>query len=391
MRSTYRISFVLATALTIAACTGATVGADDRRGTTAGLPSCPSGTALFTVTPVAVADIGGWVPLGALNPPAHTFPTDHQYVYLATFTTPALQHPVPLVAPGNIVITRARRTTYSNDGHTDYALTFAACREVAGEFGHVATVPAPLLARFGAIDQRCESYSPNAGLNVSTCYSNNIAVPVTAGEAIGTVGGAPNPASLDVSLWDTRVTPITYANAARWIVSSDGFDQLHVVGASDYFAEPARSAINAKVGSFDGRTQRTAQPLGGTIAVDVPGTAQGNWFAPGQPTHPEVPHLAIVPDAVDPTQIDVSIGTSQPGIAAGFYSFTPASGGATNRHPAQIVADGTIACAELRFGGVLLFQLRDASTLRVEARRSASTCASQTPFAFGVSTFDYVR
>lgn len=356
------------------------------------LASCASGTALLTVSPIAVNDIGGWVPLGAINPPGHTFPTDHQYLYLATFTTPALQRPVDLVSPGNVTVTRARRTTYSTDGHTDYALSFSPCAEVAGEFGHVATIAPTLLPRLGPFDQGCQTYSPNPGLSVSTCYTGNLDIAVSAGEALGTVGGAPNPASLDFSFWDRRVSALAYANPARWISSNDGFDNFHVVPASDYFAEPARSAIAAKLGSFDGLVRRTMAPMGGTIALDVVGTVQGAWLNASQPTHPETPHLAIVPDNVDPTQIVVSMGMSQPGFSGGQYRFAPDASGLVNRHPSQITTDGQVYCYELQYGGVLLVRLVDQTTLRVEGRPNATTCASQQPWVFTAgASFDYKR
>lgn len=385
--------------LVIAACTtfitiGACAGGERLAGTSPGsaLGACAQGTALLTVPPVALADVGGWVPLGAVGPPGHTFPTDHQYLYLATFTTPALQRPVDLVAPGNVTITRARRSTYSTDGHSDFSLQFSPCKETAGEFGHVATIAPALLSQLGPLDHGCNSYSPNPGLIVSTCYTRSIAVQVSAGDALGTVGGAPNPASLDFSFWDRRLTALRYANPSRWIVNNDGFDNSHVVPASDYFAEPARSEIAAKLGSFDGRVRRTTAPRGGTIELDVPGSAQGAWLNPSQPTHPESAHLAIVPDNIDPTQIVVSMGLSQPGFSAGQYRFAPASAGLVNRHPAQITADGQIYCFEPQFGGVILLRLVDATTLRTEARAAASSCASQQPWAFNTgASFDYKR
>lgn len=356
------------------------------------IASCPQGTALLTVSPVQPTDIGGWVPLGNLNPPGHTFPTDHQYLYLSTFSTPSAQRPVGLVSPGNVTITRARRTTYSTDGHTDYSVSFSVCADVAGEFGHVATIAPSVLSQLGAFDQGCDSYSPQPGLTVSTCFTRTIAVPLAAGEPLGTVGGAPNPASLDFSFWDRRVPALVYANPSRWIVSGDRFDSFHVVPASDYFAEPAKSAIAAKLGSFDGRMRRTAAPVGGTVALDVAGTAQGAWLHPSQPTHPETPHLAIVPDNVDPTQIAVSVGMSQPGFKSGWYRFTPQSTGQMNRHPSEITADGQTYCFELQYGGVLLLRLVDATTLRVEGRQTATGCASELPWVFNAgASFDYKR
>lgn len=386
-----RTVFAIAICVTIAACSG---GGDPVSGGSPApkVASCPQGTALLTVSPLQLGDIGGWVPLGNLNPPAHTFPTDHQYLYLSTFTTPSQQRPVDLVAPGNVTITRARRTTYSTDSHTDYSLSFSVCADVAGEFGHVGTITPSVLSQLGAFDQQCDSYSPNPGLTVSTCYTKSIAVPASAGEPLGTVGGPPNPAGLDFSFWDRRVPSLRYANPSRWIVSSDGFDNFHVVPASDYFAEPAKSAIAAKVGSFDGRVRRTVAPVGGTIELDVPGSVQGAWLNPTQPTHPETPHLAIVPDNVDPAQIDVSLGMSQPGFSSGQYRFMPVSTGQVNRRPSEITADGQTYCYELQYGGVLLVRLLDATTLRVEGRPSATTCASQQPWEFNTGAwFDYKR
>lgn len=161
-----------------------------------------------------------------------------------------------------MTIIRARRTQYSA-GNADYSIGFSPCAEVQGDFGHVATITPALLSKLGAFNTACSSYSPAPGQTVSTCYTQNIAVKVAAGEMLGTA------ARLDFSLWDRRVTPLKYANASRWR-------------------------------SFDGRTRRTAAPVGGTIEVDIMGTAQGAWFHPTQPVNPESPHFAIVPDNVDP-------------------------------------------------------------------------------------------
>jgi hypothetical protein len=256
----------------------------------------------------------------------------------------------------------------------------------------VATIATAVLSRLGTFDQGCNSYSPSPGLSVSTCYTRTISIAISAGELLGTVGGAPNPASLDFSFWDTRIASLKYANPARWIANTEALDNFHVVPASDYFAEPTKSAVAMKVGSFDGRVRRTMMPTGGTIEVDVPGSVQGNWLNGSQPTHPETPHLAIVPDNVDSAQIDVSMGMSVPFFPTAQYSFRPTSSGLVNRHPAQITPDGQTYCYELQYGGVVLLQLVDASTLRVEGRSSATSCASQQPWVFAAGrTFDFKR
>jgi hypothetical protein len=333
----------------------------------------------------------GWVPLGAIAPPGHTFPTDHQYIYLTNFSS-GNNAPMPLYAPGNVTVTQARLVHYSA-GSTgeDYSLDFTPCREISVDFGHVRTLSPTLLAALGAFDQQCSSYSPNPGLTVNDCYTKRVEIKVSAGDVIGTTAG------LDLSLFDSRVTPLVYANASRWYASSNGLDHFHVAPFSDYYADPARSTVRGFLGSFDGRTHRTAEPLGGTIGTDVVGTAQGVWMNPTQPTFPETPHLSIVPDNVDPTRIDVSIGLSQPGIDPGPYGFVPSSSGNVNRNPSMITPGATIYCWEIGSSanerrGVLLVQLPDAATLVVEARAgSTRSCAAEQPWTFTGAAFSYKR
>jgi len=359
----------------------------------ASVASCGASTALFSVSPITPANIMGWVPLGALNPPAHTFPTDHQYIYLTNFSSG--NAPVPLYAPGNITITQGRLVHYLSSSASnppdDYALDFTPCREVTVDFGHVRTMSAAVLAALGPFDQQCSTYSPSPGLTVSNCYTKPVEIKVNAGDVIGASAG------LDLQLFDSRVSPLTFANAARWISNTSGFDHFHVAPFSDYFAEPMRSTVRGMLGTFDGRTRRTAEPVGGTIGSDVAGTAQGVWFNPSQPTYPEIPHLSIVPDNVTPSTIDVSIGTSLPGIAPGAYNFTPSAAGLVNRDPSTITPGQTIYCWEIGYTandrrGVVLVQLPDATTLVAEGRAGANrTCAGEQPWGFTVGAFTYKR
>lgn len=67
---------------------------------------------------------------------------------------------------------------------------------------------------------------------------------------------------------------------------------------------------------------------------------RGMWFSPSQPTYPESPHLAIVPDNVDPSRVVVLVGTSQPPLNSRSFVVTPATSGVMNRHPSQVTADG---------------------------------------------------
>ncbi len=365
----------------------------DPFGLAATLSPCGNNTAVFTALPVAQSDVGGWVPLGAMNPSGHTFPTDHQYIYLKTFGS-TTQTPVPLYAPGNITVVGARSTTYAGTGgFVDYSILFSSCRETFAEFGHVRSIAPSLLARLPAFDQGCNTYSPAPGSSVTACWTKGVEVSVAAGETIGTTAG------LDLWLFDTRITPITYANPARWGGASAGIDHFHVVPFSDYFAEPMRSTVQSMLGSYDGRMKRTIPPLGGTIGTDVPGTAQGTWFFGTAPTYPESPHLAISPNHVDPRRIEISMGTSGGSYTSGLRAMMPSEIGPFNRHPAQITPGSTVHCWDLinagDFGagyGVVLLQLTDATTLRIEGRLgSSATCANQQPSALTAAAVTFRR
>ena len=357
-----------------------------------GSVSCGTTRALFSTSPVALEDMTGWVPLGNIGPPGHTFSTDHQYLYLNNTQPQAARREVALVAPSDLVVTRIRRAT-TTPGITDYTLEFSPCAEVYGQFGHVASIEPTLLSQVGSFDQMCESYSPIQGTSIASCQSRAVAVRVRAGAPLGTAGGAaPHSIALDFWLWDARVPLLAFVNPLRWSSSNDRFDQFHVAPASDYFTEPLASQVAARVGRYDGLLHRTATPLGGTIMVDVPGSAMGYWFAPSQPTYPESVHLAIAPDNLDPSRVAFSIGTSLEGWSRGLVIFAPSRSGFVNRDPAAVTADGSIHCYESAGVRMLLLQLVDVGTLRLEKGPAGVTsCATAAPWTFSPAAVDYKR
>lgn len=346
----------------------------------------------MSVVPVPMADLLGWVPLGNMSPPGHLFPTDHQYLYVNEPSNPASVRQVQVLAPGNITITRARRTHYSSSNTYDYGFEFALCNEVRGEFGHVTTLAADVLAELGAFDQYCTTYDLGlgTGVNFTTCSTKTVAVARPAGASLGTTGGQGTSFALDFTLRDTRKAPLAFANPARW--QTNGSQLVYTVAASDYFAEPASSAIRAKLGNFNGSALRTAEPRGGTIGYDVQGTVRGVWINPSKSTFPEGAHFAVVPDVIDPGLISIAVGQSQPEVFAGLYQFRPQADGFTNRDPAAVTADGQVYCFQLPPSqGVLLMQLMNASSLRVEGRQGTTTCEAERPWTFSTKAFDYVR
>ncbi len=350
--------------------------------------SCGTNNQLFGALPVAAAEIQGWVPLGQMSPTPHLLPTDHQYLYI-------VHDGVPLVAPGNVTVTEATRSTYSVSGVTDYKIKFLACSEVQGLFVHVVSIDPSLLSQMGNFDQNCFSYISGAN-TISTCSTSATAISVNQGVTIGTAkNSAGGMTALDFTVWDSRTAAQVYSNTTRNTISAcDGFDRYHIVPSSDYFTASLLPTIAGKLGSYDGITQRTVAPIGGRLNYDVANTAQGYWYSPVVAgTSPEDSHLSLAPDNVNPNQQVISAGISQPnGYLANPNIFTPTNSGTTNRNFSQVNANGQIYCYEFTpFSKVFLIQMLSSISIKVEYKTGFASCATAAPFVFGSNTFIYER
>ena len=357
------------------------------------LPSCGTDNAFFSVSPVALSDFMGLVPLGNFAPSAHVFPTDHIYFHINKIDRSQWELgtiEVPVVSPGDVWVTEIRSTGTEN--RTDYGIRFTPCEELDVFFIHVASLSEKLEQSFSPPYDECNEYS-TGGSNYQNC-SKTENVKLAAGEAIGTAGGDQFLNALDLGIYDFRTDPLPYANPDRW-----GEQSLHVACPLDYFTADVRDALRAKLGSHDGNTSRTLSPACGEVEQDEPGTAQGVWFVPGTSyTYPEDSHLTLAHDNVDPStgvfSVGVSMGSS--GLSSGLYLFDPASSGVVNRDFKDVTADGVVYCYEVRdrFGTeplpfIILVQLTSPTTLRSE-RQDAASCGSG-PWQFGSAYTEYER
>ncbi len=378
------------------------------------LPACGA-EPLFTaspvtidssVTPAIMPDFSNIVPLGNFNPTGgHVFPTDHMYfaLKLVSPADPSSDTVTSTVySPGNIWITEITRqvATYPDSTtYTDYTVRIGACREVAAYFHHLHVLSPTLAAAFSAAPLGPGDCSTHAtgGNTYETCTAG-MKLTVTAGAPLATVGGNHNVYAFDLGAMDTRVAPLAFANPARFSAAPNGLDEFHTVCPLDYFAAPAADQLRSFLRGFDG-TPRTAPPLCGSVMQDIAGTAQGVWFKPATPTYLEDPHLTLAHDNIDPGYGVFSVGNAvtASGLAAGTYYFTPASDPASriNQNFAD-VGPSAIYCYDnltsFRGGGplgsmVILTQLADAATLRIEKRTAASCAALGAPATWSLSAY----
>lgn len=341
----------------------------------------------FSEFPMAEAEYSGIVPLGNLNPTSHIFPSDHLYIYLRLEEGGGTLQ-IPLVAPGEIIVTNVESVEHVTAGFTDYGLGFTVPknRYFSGRFVHMKSLSSVLADALTGVTPNCDTYSTGGETYTMCWYQTNIEM--AAGEELGSIGGRAGLWALDFFAYDRSLPPSPYANPARY----DGYEVPYAVCAIDYYEEPLRSALESRLGDYSGSVRRTVEPICGEVNQDLPGTAQGNWFRQGFPDlYPEDNHLALVHHNVDPTIPVFSVGTQALTLNGGAYRYTPKASGLVNRDFADITADGQTYCFETPFlpGNIILIHLPDDNTLHLESQSSTS-CGSG-PWSFTEAMAIYQR
>lgn len=328
-----------------------------------------------TALPFDTADITALVPLGNLNPPAHTFPTDHMYIYCFT-SKPAL----PIHAPGNIRIFRIGRTHYNagqfND-HYDYNISLGSENSCL-VWGHISELSQKLLDAVSNFSKAtCEVPYTTGGGTFEQCYQA-VSIPLQPGEIIGMAKSNNGLAGMDFGA----------------VVNGTGVNPL------EYFNPVIRTMLESKLGRFDGMVKRTLQPICGEINQDIAGTVQGNWIKKGFPKTPEDNNMALVKDNIDPEKQAISIGNSLPGLPSKVYYFVPQKTGFVNRDFSGVKADGNIYCYTLGLPNFpfpgnstlvntsVLLQLQGGTTLIAEKRNCDCTCG---PYQFSANQVTYTK
>ncbi|MFN7983486.1 MAG: hypothetical protein U0Q11_16680 [Vicinamibacterales bacterium] len=308
-------------------------------------PTTSSETLVFRASPFDEADIRFIVPLGNLNPPGHTFPSDHIYFYNRIPPAPATT-PAPVYAPG--------------DGTVQFILSSGVESQIGVRVGrfiyyldHIVLDPA---VRIGAT--------------------------LTAGQRIGETGSVAYGIDLGVI---NESKNVAFINPLRYPGTT-----VHGDAPLPYFEEPLR-------GRLYNRVQRVGPDLDGRFDFDEAGKLVGNWFLEGTPVSESANptawsrHLAFVFDNYDPSRVRVAIGGSLPVIGAFAVAgngpdprtITPASGKVTYR----LLMPGAAGDAPGSQRAVLAVQMLDASTLIVDVVDSSTA----SDLDLGAAARRYVR
>ena len=223
----------------------------------------PAGTLSLTASPIDQSTIRWITPLGNLNPPSHTVPSDHIYFYFAD--------------PNAGESITGRRTPFFAPGSG--TVTF-----IIGGAGQESKV---MFRQTSTFSYYVDHVILDAAMPLGTT--------VTAGQRIGTTGDA---YAVDLGVLNESIT-VPFLVPARY-----NNESLNADAPLKYFSEPVRSQLYARV-------QRIGPQLDGLINYDVAGRLSGNWFLQGNTTLA----LAFVYDTYDPSRVLISSS----GLPVGVY------------------------------------------------------------------------
>ena len=293
----------------------------------------PAGRLSFTVSPIDQSAILWITPLGNLNPPSHTLPTDHIYFYFAN--------------PDNADAPAARRVPFAAPGNGTVFL-------VLGGMGVESKVFIRQTATF--------SYYLDHLILTTPLSSGST---VTAGQVLGTTGSA---YGIDLGVTNSALT-LGFLNPSRY-----NSDTLHADAPLKYFEEPLRSQLY-------GRVQSLGPDLDGKIDFDMAGRLVGNWFVGSGDATP----LVFTYDTYDPSRPLIAINT---GSIQGVFAI-----GATDPDPRNVtVGSGMVLYTLTRsttgpprvntgISGYMLVQMTDDARVREEIFSSTAKPADFTSSA----------
>ncbi|MBN1328319.1 MAG: hypothetical protein JXA54_02490 [Candidatus Heimdallarchaeota archaeon] len=299
----------------------------------------------FTSYPVDMDRLENIVPLGNLNPPGHTYPTDHMYFFTNTMTYP---DGFDIFAPGNMTITNIAKVTYNPpQGSTseDYTIEFTVCSHITGRFGHVNNLSNSLFDLTGEFG---EEYGDQVSTweidgRIYTSYNKRMRLNLLSGHLLGMAG---RNGGYDFWLKDNRVD-------LYWVNKDFSKHNQHTVCPLNYFIDELKVNLVAKLGGWMG----DVYPPGycGRIDFDVSNTAQGIWARDGfTGEDAEEFGLALVYSNSNASMGAISIGNAGNSTwQSQVYYFSPTISSNHNRNFSHVTNDGTVyyyLCNEFKIG-----------------------------------------
>lgn len=299
------------------------------------------GVAQFSVVPVAPVPGLSLTALGSLNPPGHTVPTDHVYFYswdLSNRLAQAVPGTRNVYMPATGVLFQKLQTS---GAIPDWKLSFRATQDFYFYLDHVL---------------------PTITINVGDV--------IQAGTLIGTTdpGG-----TLDLGAFDQGVSHDGFLTPARY-----PFSTQYYVSPWKYFAPALQPALYAQVYRAPGVSDKD-----GKIDFSVAGKLVGDWFLQGMPADSSYnPYgwtrtITFVYDYYDPSQVRIAIGgTIGPAGVWAIDSLSP-------RPETVTPANGVVAYHLINpfdggpQQGLLLVQMTDASTIRIELFPGSTAATGQ--------------
>lgn len=339
------------------------------------IASCPKNVSgIFTYPMVKIDEIRNIPPLGHVNlGNKHAAPIQHVYFVFKNHDD-TIQVRTQIFAPADSLLESISRADVLDESgkvvDSDFSVYFLPCKEIRVQFIHVRELSEALAKIYDAAQTNCY-YEDRYKLRLCNVNPNTI---INAGEPIGWGGGS-QPA-LDVEVNDARVMN-AFANPQRHTPF-----RLSAICPLDLYSGDLKTALYDKLADADGRRKRTTEPRCGSVAQDIPGTAQGEWFI-GTAKEPDADFegkmLALIHHNLEPIPgIIATTGTIVP--YSGLLVFSPRHEGFVNREPSEI-KDQNIYCFQneqseftkhagtgngRRFTGRILIQLIDAKTLKAE-------------------------
>ena len=291
----------------------------------------------FTHYPVEMDRLKSITPLGNLNPPGHTYPTDHIYYFTNQTAYP---DGFEIYAPGDFLITQIEKVTYNPPQiagvTTDYTIEFSVCSKVSGKFGHVnniSTYLSDLTGEFGAeYGDSEESYEIDG--RIFTKFVKRMQIKISAGQLLGRAGMGGS--GYDFWLKDTRVK-------LDWVNADVSRAFQNTVCPLAYFSEDLKNTQLGFMKQWDGTP---VSPIGycGRIDFDIENTVQGLWVREGYSGNEgEEYGLALVYSNFNANKGAFSIGNAG-NVAWGkrTYYFNPIDSGFENRNFSQVTNDGNV-------------------------------------------------